>query len=64
MTDQFAFTWAFCWLAGFGIFSLVGILTRMPLPDMPWPLLIGAFCGAWITGPILIYTFCADDRPS
>ena len=54
MTHNFAIQWAYWWLAAFGIFSLVGIATRMPLPDnVAICLGIGAAWAVLIVGPIV-----------
>lgn len=57
MTLQFALTWAYTWLAGFGLFSIIGILMRMPLPNEAACLSLGAAVGAWITWPIILLAF-------
>jgi hypothetical protein len=58
MTFEFAMRWAFAWLAAFGLFSLVGIITRWPpLPSEPWCMAIGAAWGIVMTAPIVWVSF-------
>lgn len=56
MTDDFAFKWAYSWLAIYWVLFVAAITLGMPLPhSTPICLVIGAVCGAIIVGPI-VYT--------
>ncbi len=57
MTHDFAIKWAYCWLAAFGGFSFIGIAIKLPLPSIPWAVLLGAAFAALITGPIVWVAF-------
>lgn len=60
MTFDFAIKWAYFWTAIFAVVAFGSILLRLPLPDMPWPFIIGAVHGSLIVGPIMWVTFYGD----
>jgi hypothetical protein len=54
MSDDFAFRWAYTWMAAMILLAVTGIASRLPLPSSPSVcLFIGGIYGAAMIGPIV-----------